>query len=103
MKKISLFILIGIIASSSAYAEELVITLNSGNAIIIQYTGTIQGVTLNGTTDGIAAINMQNPAPASVGNAIQNTVQNDTSPPQMEQKKEKSGVRFRWAEPITEE
>ena len=107
MKKISLFILISLIASSSAYAEELVITLKSGNSIVIQYSGTIQGITMNGTTDGIAGINMQTPAADGIDNSGQNTIQKQTPPPQMEKptarNEEKSGVRFRWAEPITEE
>ena len=48
MKKTILFVLFGLVASSPAFAEELVVHLTSGNAVVIQYTGTIQGVALQG-------------------------------------------------------
>ncbi|MDP2001523.1 MAG: hypothetical protein Q8J86_01170 [Desulfurivibrionaceae bacterium] len=39
MKKTILFVLLGLILNSTAFAEELVVRLTSGNAVVIQYTG----------------------------------------------------------------
>ncbi|MCX5870379.1 MAG: hypothetical protein NTY00_07045 [Deltaproteobacteria bacterium] len=107
MKKIVLFLLLGMFSSGAACAEELIVTLNSGNTVVVQYTGTIQGVTLKGTTDGIAGISMPHSAnPAGAVNP-QGSGKEQTAMPQDEKKEvknqEKGGIRFKWAEPIRED
>ena len=106
MRKIILFVLLGLISSSTAFAEELVVHLTSGNAVVIQYTGTIQGVALQGKTDAIASLDM--PATAKpAAKAQQPVVEKQTSSPQPEQIEAKNGkerwFRFKWAEPKGED
>lgn len=102
MKKIILFILLGLIPCSTAFAEELVVHLTSGNAVVIQYTGTIQGVTFQGKTDAIAGLDM-----ATAARVQQPVVDKQTSSPQPEQVEAKNGkerwFRFKWAEPKSED
>lgn len=106
MKKIILFVLLGLIPSSTAFAEELVVHLTSGNAVVIQYTGTIQGVTFQGKTDAIAGMNMATTA-KSVGKNQQPVAEKQTSQSQPEQVEAKNGkerwLRFKWAEPKGED
>lgn len=106
MKKIILFVLLGLIPRSTAFAEELVVHLTSGNAVVIQYTGTIQGVTFQGKTDAIAGLDMATTAkPAARGQ--QPVVEKQASSPQPEQVEANNGkerwFRFKWAEPKSED
>lgn len=106
MKKIVLFLVLGIFSSGAACAEELIVTLNSGNTIVVQYTGSIQGVTLKGTTDGIAGVSMpQTATPAGAVNQ-QESGKKQAVMPQSEKKEvntQETGFRFKWAEPISED
>lgn len=108
MKKIILFVLLGLIPSGTAFAEELVVHLTSGNAVVIQYTGAIQGVTFQGKTDAIAGLDMPTTA-KPVGKNQQPVAEKQTSPPQPqpEQVEAKNGkerwFRFKWAEPKSED
>ena len=106
MKKTILFTLLGLILSSTACAEELVVHLTSGNAVVIQYTGAIQGVTFRGKTDGIAGMEMPTAAkpaastqqPAAGKQAV------NPQPEKAEAKKEEGKLfRFKWAEPKSED
>jgi len=106
MKKIILFVLLGLALSSTAFAEEMVVRLTSGNAVVIQYTGAIQGVTFQGKTDAIAGLDM--PTTAKPAAKVQQPVaEKQTSSPQPEQVEAKNGkerwFRFKWAEPKTED
>ena len=106
MKKTILFVLLGLILNSTAFAEELVVRLTSGNAVVIQYTGTIQRVSFQGKTDAIAGLDMSTTAkPAD--NPQQPVAEKQTSPPQPEQVEAKNGkerwFRFKWAEPKGED
>jgi len=106
MKKTILFVLLGLIPSSTAFAEELVVHLTSGNAVVIQYTGAIQGVTFRGKTDAIAGLDM--PTTAKPATKTQQPVADkQTSSPQPEQIEAKNGkerwFRFKWAEPKGED
>lgn len=107
MKKIILFILLGLIPSTTAFAEEMIVNLTSGNAVVIQYTGTIEGVTLKGTTDAIAGVSMPHAAKPPEVVTQQGSGKEQTAMPPDEKKEvknqEKGGVRFRWAEPIRED
>lgn len=106
MKKIILFVLLGLIPRSTAFAEELVVHLTSGNAVVIQYTGSIQGVTIHGKTDAIAGLDMPTTAKPAA-KAQQPVPEKQTSPPQPEQVEAKNGqerwFRFKWAEPKGED
>ncbi len=108
MKKTILFLLCGVFAAGVAKAEELVIQLKSGNSITIQYTGSIQGVTMNGATDGIAGVSMTPAAnaasaPAQARVPEQKAPAPSASPQAGEKKASGSGVRFHWAEPVRED
>jgi hypothetical protein len=106
MKKTILFILFGLISSSTAFAEEMIVHLTSGNAVVIQYTGTIQGVTMKGATDSITGVSMpQTATPAGAVNQ-QESGKKQTVMPQSEKKEvntQETGIRFKWAEPISED
>lgn len=106
MKKIILFVLLGLIPSSTAFAEELVVHLTSGNAVVIQYTGAIQGVTFQGKTDAIAGLDMPTttkPAARAQQSATEKQAVN-SHPEQIEAKNGKERwFRFKWAEPKGED
>ena len=106
MKKTILFVVLGLILSSTAFAEELVVHLTSGNAVVVQYAGTIQGVTFQGKTDAIAGLDMPT-ATKSAANAKQPAAEKQTvncQPEQVAAKKEEGRwLRFKWAEPKTED
>lgn len=101
MKKTILFLLCSMCAAvGTANAEELVIQLKSGNSITIQYVGSIQGVTMNGATDGIAGLTM----PPLSANAVPRAAQQAAPAAPVEEKKSEGGtIRFRWAEPTRED
>ena len=106
MKKTILFVLFGLIASSPAFAEELVVHLTSGNAVVIQYTGVIQGVTFQGKTDAIAGLDMPTTAKPTA-RAQQPATEKQAVTSQPEQVEAKNGkerwFRFKWAEPKGED
>jgi hypothetical protein len=106
MKKTILFVLLGMLPNSTAFAEELVVHLTSGNAVVIQYTGTIQGVSFQGKTDAISGLDMPTAAkPAAKTQQPATEKQAVTSQP--EQVEAKNGkerwFRFKWAEPKGED
>lgn len=104
MKKTILLLLCSMcVAAGTANAEELVIQLKSGNSITIQYSGSIQGVTWNGATDGIAGLTMPPPPANAAPKAVQQAVPAAAAPTAEEKKSEGSGIRFRWAEPVRED
>lgn len=107
MKKIIFFALLGLIPSSTALAEEMVVHLTSGNAVVIQYTGTIQGVTFKGKNDAIAGVEMATaakPAPAATSQPVIEKQAVGSQPEKVESPKEAgSGIRFKWAAPIEED
>lgn len=57
----ALFVLLA--CTQMVYAEELVIQLKSGNTIKVRYEGAIQGVSLDGKTDGIEGFRIEGQAP----------------------------------------
>lgn len=107
MKKTILFILLGFIPGGTAFAEEMVVHLTSGNAVVIQYTGTIQGVTFKGKNDAIAGVEMSTavkPATAITRQPATEKQDVNSQPEKVEAKKEKGGgIHFKWAEPIGED
>jgi hypothetical protein len=107
MKKIILFVLFGLISGSTAFAEEMVVHLTSGNAVVIQYTGTIQRVTFNGKNDAIAGVDMPTavkPAMAIIQQPVTEKQDANSQPEKVEAQKEKGGgFRFKWAAPIGED
>ncbi|MCX5875571.1 MAG: hypothetical protein NT087_04595 [Deltaproteobacteria bacterium] len=106
MKKIILFVLLGLIPSSTAFAEELVVHLTSGNAVVIQYTGAIQGVTFQGKNDAIAGLDMPTTTKPAA-RAQQPVAEKQAVTSQPEQVEAKNGkerwLRFKWAEPKSED
>ncbi len=107
MKKIIIFILLGLIPSGAALAEEMVVHLTSGNAVVIQYTGAIQGVTFKGKNDAIAGVEMSTavkPATAITQQPATEKQDVNSQPEKVEAKNEKGGgIHFKWAEPRSED
>lgn len=108
MKKIILALLFVIFSSGTAFSEQLVIKLESGNEIIVNYKGSIQNVTLNGKGDSIKGISLP---PGVAGTESQTSTGNQKitaahqEPSQSVKKgepedKEKSWwLRLKWREP----
>lgn len=106
MKKIILFVFLGLLCSGTALAEEMIIQLRSGNTMVIEYSGAIDKVTLNGETDAIVGINMKR--------SSMDTVQEPRATPEPENQPARSAAgkdsgqeekwfRLKWAEPKTED
>lgn len=89
--------LLGLLLTGTAQADEMTVNLRSGNSLIIRYTGTIQGVTMHGDSDGIAGIDM--PATAEQSNAQPSQIEQPYNKPQNSKGTE---IRLRWADPIEE-
>lgn len=103
MKKTVLLSLAILFLAGPAWAEEMVVQLKSGNALRIQYTGSIQGVSLDGKTDAIEAMNLQ---PGVGGSDKPQQLARTNSPEAIRTSEAKSrdgGFRFRWAEPRPED
>jgi len=107
MKKIILFIVLGLIPSTTALAEEMVVHLTSGNAVVIQYTGTIQGVTFKGKSDAIAGVDLPKavkPAMTVTHQPVTEKQDANTQSEKVETRQETgAGIRFKWAEPKGED
>ena len=101
MRKTILFVLCGVFTAGVVRAEEMVIQLKSGNSLTIQYSGSIQGVSWNGTTDGIAGLSM--PRSVKIGGVAEKAVPTMPVVKAEEKKAEGSAIRFRWAEPQRED
>ncbi len=107
MKRAVLLLLSVLLFGSSVCAEELTINLSSGNTIVVQYTGSIQGVTMQGTGDTIAGVSMPQAVTPPASASRQETGAEQTVGGQEEKGKSKTketgGGRFQWAEPISED
>jgi len=106
MRKAILFVLLGMLAAGAARAEKLVIRLESGNAIVVRYEGTIQGVELQGKSDTIAGIDLPVAAREPIDDR-QVAVAEKPEPrhqPAKEKAADPAGHRWglRWADPIDE-
>ncbi len=101
MKRIYIVLLGIIFYGTTAYADEMRIDLESGNTLLIQYTGTINGVSLQGSSDTITALKTErageqtSPVQSAPAQAI-------TTKPN-EQEGAKSNVRFGWTDPKMED
>jgi len=98
MKKICV-VLLGILCGTTAYADEMRIDLESGNTLLIQYTGTIHGVSLQGDTITAMKTERTGEQKSPVQSAPTQTM---TTKPK-EHKEAKSKVRFGWADPKMED
>lgn len=99
-----------LLAAASVYGSEMIVQLKSGNSIVIQYSGTIESVTLQGESDSIIGMKMnvarqqgvqqkttvkkeENKVPAVSINASAVAMKEDSS----------SAARIKWARPINDE
>lgn len=104
MRKAILCVLLGMLVAGTARAEQLVIRLESGNAIVVRYEGTIQGVELQGKSDTIAGIDMPMVGREPIDD--RRVAVAEKSAPRHQPAKEKVDDRdehrwgLRWADPI---
>lgn len=105
MNKIAFIALVGIFLPTLAGADELVVNLKSGNSLVIQYTGAIQGVTLQGNSDAIVGMNMATkPAEAQVQPAGgQSLPEAQADPGTVGKAPRGSGIQLKWADPKSED
>lgn len=105
MKKILLLVMLGILSAGVICAKEMTVKLKSGNDLVIQYSGTIQGVTLQGNTDTIEGVLMNTESEPDTKNSEQlreeQQVQADQEAP--EKKTQTNEIRWKWANPKIED
>lgn len=104
MKKRAILISCALLTSTFAYAEELVVQLTSGNSVIIEYTGTIESVSLIGETDAIKTMNFQKDS-KQPEQQIATQPKTAASPSETTQVKDQksSWIRMKMAEPLSED
>ncbi|MCA1765334.1 MAG: hypothetical protein LC633_03645 [Desulfobulbaceae bacterium] len=107
MKKTLPVLLFILSMAGPAMAEHLVIELISGNAIVVEYSGSIHNVSMEGDSDAIAGFN---PGLRPVAGEVQHSPDRPGSAgssPGPEKRhvreKENSQLRLRWAEPLSED
>ena len=110
MKKLIVALLV-LLAAATVSAEQMTINLRSGNRVVINYSGLIGGVYVQGYTDAIAGIQnigrLQNQRqlssalqPGAKGVAKQAEAKNKTV---HSSKDRSSSVRIKWVKPIDDE
>ena len=110
MKKLITALFFVTVFCGTAFSEELVIKLRSGNSISIKYTGTIQDITFHGDSDaitgivlpqgitGIAPHRVEQPGPEAA--AARPAEPEETK--ENRDSKKKGWFRLKWAEPKDE-
>ena len=87
-----------------AYGSELVIRLQSGNSVTVQYSGTIQGVTVGGGSDALAGFEMTGDKNEKTGMAA--VTKTPVTPPAASSEangSEPKRFRLQWANPKGED
>ncbi len=100
MKRLLLLVVPLFLFCWTAQADEMVVHLQSGNDVLIEYTGTINRVTIKGDSDAITGMQMKHTtdkviAAEPAGHVADKTVKGE--------KEKGSKVKFRWAKPLDEE
>ncbi len=106
MKKLLLLAAITVLAAQTTYANEMIVKLKSGNTVVIEYTGAIERVSLEGDSDAILGMTMhtgtrQNPELQRQKSAARPTPEEQKTEEAGD--KEKSSLKFSWARPIDDE
>ncbi len=110
-RNILLIICLACLAAGPALADQMIVQLKSGNTVIIDYQGSINGVTMQGESDGIVGMQLHRskstPA-ASIPETMTKEKPEATpalSRPEVQKKDNHSGsaVRIKWARPIDDE
>lgn len=107
MKQIYVIAILFFFLGGIAHADEMIVHLKSGNSVIIQYSGNIEGVKLEGDSDAIVGINMQKAAKPEAYSRNDNSEKETSSIHPVEKSKntkksnQKAGIR--WADPISED
>ena len=107
MKKVLLITLLTLAFITPSLAEQLRIELKSGNTIVVNYSGNIQGVTFDGQTDSIKRLtthqNTQRSAtqsvqpPPAIAPLIGNLLKTHKGG------KDKLPIKIKWANPEIED
>ncbi|MCF8057561.1 MAG: hypothetical protein K9K37_13110 [Desulfocapsa sp.] len=107
MKKTVLVVLLLVMSAVPAPGAKMVVELRSGNKVVVEYTGTIDKVSMEGTEDAIAGVHLkdgteeypiattQTPEVPAVKPLAAPTVEAD--------KKGDSKFKYRWADPKIED
>ena len=103
--------LLVLLVAVTVSAEQMTIKLKSGNTVVIDYSGSVDGVSVQGDSDSIVGI--QNPgkqqkqqqlSPALQPNAKVMAEQAEAENKTVETSKEKSSsVKFKWTKPMDDE
>lgn len=83
-------------SSVTARCQELIVRLQSGNTVIVEYTGVINQVTMTGKSDAIVALNFSKKAGAEHKAVL-------ATPVKPEAKKKSKWLRIKMADPIAED
>lgn len=104
MKKTGFFVVFFVVLAAPALAEQMVVELSSGSKVVVEYSGTIQKVSMEGAGDSIAGIKMEGGvAPAPATKTAATTDMKPTAAPAAEDDQEEGGLRLKWADPIMED
>lgn len=104
--------LLAVLIAAPAWGGEMAVQLKSGNRLVIQYSGAIEKVALEGTSDAIVGVSMptaapippQSVQPAPAPSAPSPVPATASVPPVAPiSKKDDSKSQFRWASPKMED
>lgn len=94
----------GVLLCCPAYGAELVIRLQSGNAVTVHYSGTIQGVTVGGGTDALAGFETTGEKDEKAYTSAATKTQVTTTAARSEAKgSEPKRFKLQWAKPRSED
>ncbi len=109
MKKTIVTLLVLLVAATVS-AEQMTIKLKSGNTVVVNYTGSVDGVSVQGDTDSIVGIaHPEKTQQQQLSPVLQPDTKVIAEHAEIENKavhdaKDKtSSVRFKWAKPIDDE
>ena len=94
-----------------AGARQMIVHLKSGNTVVIDYSGTIESISLEGKTDSIIGLKMpdadkkNSQQKAAAGPETENAPASSavTAAPLEEKENSSSPVHLKWARPIDDE
>lgn len=107
MKKYIVFVVLALFVAVPAGADQMTVKLKSGNSIIIESSGPIDGVTLQGDSDAIVGMKTQKsseqvPQFEPSKNVQPSADDNLAAEPQVS-KGHGSSVRIKWTKPMDDE
>lgn len=106
MKKTVLLVLLLVVPVGPALAAKMVVELRSGNRVVVEYTGTIDKVSMEGTGDAIAGFHLEaGPEERAIDRQTPEVppVTPLATPAAEVDKKEDGTFKLRWADPKIED